>query len=188
MTLAEMNQGGVVSQCKDEANRLEHHTGHRKELSMATQGTEGRRQGESQTATAIKHGASDAFESTKSTVREAGTRVAEQVQSAASAAYQKANETAANAGKAAESALSSAAGQMHSLAGTIRETLPSEGMSGKASRAVSDTLDSGARYLEEEGLSGMGRDLASLIRRNPFPALFIGVCFGYWLGRIGSKH
>jgi hypothetical protein len=72
---------------------------------------------------------------------------------------------------------------MQSLAGTIREKAPQEGMMGHAASSVAGALESGGRYLQEEGLSGMGRDISSLIRRNPIPAVLIGVGIGYLIAR-----
>jgi hypothetical protein len=49
---------------------------------------------------------------------------------------------------------------------------------------VASALDSTGHYLEEQGLSGMAEDLTNLIRRNPIPALLIGVGLGYLLARM----
>ena len=39
-------------------------------------------------------------------------------------------------------------------------------------------------HLEEQGLSGMAEDLTGLIRRNPIPAMLIGIGLGYLLARM----
>jgi hypothetical protein len=72
---------------------------------------------------------------------------------------------------------------MKSLASSIREHTPRSGVMGTASSAVANTLESGGRYLEEEGLRGIGEDLTNLIRRNPIPALLVGIGVGYLLAR-----
>jgi hypothetical protein len=54
---------------------------------------------------------------------------------------------------------------------------------GTASSAVADTLDRGGRYLQEEGLQGLGEDLTTLIRRNPIPAVLVGIAVGYLIAR-----
>jgi hypothetical protein len=58
-----------------------------------------------------------------------------------------------------------------------------QGVLGGAANSVADTLDSAGRYLEEEGLSGISEDMSAMIRRNPIPALLIGVGIGFLLGR-----
>jgi hypothetical protein len=52
-----------------------------------------------------------------------------------------------------------------------------------AASKVADTLDSGGRYLKEEGMTGMANDLTEMIKRNPIPALLVGVCLGVLIAR-----
>jgi hypothetical protein len=52
-----------------------------------------------------------------------------------------------------------------------------------AASAVADTWESGRRYVTEHGVSGMAEDAATLIRRNPIPALLIGFGLGFLLAR-----
>jgi hypothetical protein len=49
---------------------------------------------------------------------------------------------------------------------------------------VAGTLESGGRYLEEQGLGGIAEDVTGLIRRNPIPAVLIGVGLGFMLARF----
>jgi len=72
---------------------------------------------------------------------------------------------------------------MRSVASSIKQHMPDHGMLGSASSAVSKSLESGARYLEEEGVRGMAEDLTNVIRRNPIPALFVGIGIGFLLAR-----
>jgi hypothetical protein len=90
----------------------------------------------------------------------------------------KAQDLASQAGDGAESALSSVGEGMSSLAGTIRECAPHEGMVGQTASAVAGSLESGGRYLQEHGLSGMTEDLGSLIRTYPITS----VCVAFSLG------
>jgi hypothetical protein len=48
---------------------------------------------------------------------------------------------------------------------------------------MADTLERGGRYLEEEGLRGIGQDLTNVIRRNPIPALLLGIGIGFLIAR-----
>jgi len=52
-----------------------------------------------------------------------------------------------------------------------------------ASTKVAGALETGGRYLKEEGLSGMADDMARAIRRNPIPAVLIGIGIGFLLAR-----
>jgi hypothetical protein len=63
-----------------------------------------------------------------------------------------------------------------SLGGTVRAYTP-QGPVGVATGVVADTLETGGRYLQEHGPKGIGKDLATLIRRNPIPAVLIGIGF-----------
>src|SRR5262249_13042340 len=89
-----------------------------------------------------------------------------------------------SAGKAAEHATSPVGEGMKSLGETVRERGPSGGMLGSATSAVADTLDRGGEYLQREGLSGMAGDLTDLIKRNPIPALLVGIGLGFVLARL----
>jgi hypothetical protein len=72
---------------------------------------------------------------------------------------------------------------MQSFADTVRQHGPSSGMLGSATSAVADTLENTGEYLESHGLSGMAGDLTDMIRRNPIPALLIGIGVGFLLAR-----
>ena len=50
------------------------------------------------------------------------------------------------------------------------------------------SLSSRFRYLREEGLSGLASDLTDMIRRNPIPALLIGLGVGFLLARALSSN
>jgi hypothetical protein len=118
---------------------------------------------------------------------EAAGGVMERAKEAAAGAARTAGEAASTVGRRVEDAASTVAGGMQSLAGTIREHAPREGVLGTASSTVARTLESSGRYLEQEGLSGVVDDLASLIRRNPIPAVLIGVGLGFLLARTTSR-
>jgi hypothetical protein len=111
----------------------------------------------------------------------------EKAKEAASGAAATVGAAATSAGRRAEEAASAVGGGMKSLAGTIREHAPREGMLGTASTNVARTLESGARYLEQEGFTGLAEDFSALVRRNPIPAVLIGIGFGFLLARTTSR-
>jgi ElaB/YqjD/DUF883 family membrane-anchored ribosome-binding protein len=119
--------------------------------------------------------AKDAASSAMDKTREVASSVADKTKDMASRAGQKADDMAGRAGSALESA-----------AGTVRDHAPQSGMLGTAAAKVADTLESGGRYLREEGMTGLAEDLTNMIRRNPIPALLLGLGVGFLLGRALS--
>jgi hypothetical protein len=109
--------------------------------------------------------------------------IGDQARETASNLADKARDAASAVGQKAENVTHRVGSGLESVAGSIREHAPS-GMVGSAAAHVADSLESGGRYLREEGLSGMGHDLTELIRRNPIPALLVGVGVGFLLARV----
>jgi hypothetical protein len=120
--------------------------------------------------------ARDMASSAVDAAKDAASSVAHSVSDAGSAVGDKANE-----------ATSAVGGGMKSLAGTIRQHSPHEGMLGTASASVADSLESGGRYLQEEGLRGMADEVTSLIRRNPIPAVLVGIGIGFLLAKVSTR-
>lgn len=117
----------------------------------------------------------------------AATAALDTARDMASQAGKKASEAASYVSQKAEDATSAVGSSMKNLAGTIRESAPREGMLGSAGSAVAGTLESSGRYLEEHGLSGIGEDLTDVIRRNPIPALLIGIGVGFLIARATRR-
>jgi len=120
--------------------------------------------------------------------KDAGSSIMQKAGDAASFVGKKAEDAASFVGKKAEDATSSVGSGMKSLAGTIRENVTDKGPLGAAGSAVASTLESGGRYLQEHGLGGIGGDMANLIKRNPIPALFVGIGLGFLLARATSSR
>src|SRR5207248_7867332 len=92
-----------------------------------------------------------------------------------------------SASELADTAGSSVASGMKNLAGTLRETAGQGGMLGSAAASVADTLESGSRYLQDEGFAGLADDVTAVVRRNPIPAMLVCVGIGFLLGRTLSS-
>lgn len=73
---------------------------------------------------------------------------------------------------------------MGSLGGAIHEHEPREGVLHNVGEAMAAKLDGGGRYLESRGLTGVGTDLTNVIRRNPVPALLVGVGVGFLIAHL----
>jgi len=134
--------------------------------------------------------AQHAASTTADKAKDAASNVADRAGDLASQAVNKASQMAHNvgdkasqmahsAGDRANEATSSVGSGIKSVASSLRDYAPDEGMLHSASESVADTLESGGRYLEQKGLSGVADDVTGLIRRNPIPAVLIGIGIGY---------
>lgn len=72
--------------------------------------------------------------------------------------------------------------QLTSLAGTIRQKAPHDGMMGSAATSVADTLQAGGRYLQQHDLDELAGHVASLVRRYPMQSILAGLGVGFLLG------
>lgn len=119
--------------------------------------------------------------------KEFGSSVADKASDVASQAAQGARKFAENVGEKADSGVASVGSTMRGWGDSIRENAPSSGILGSASGQVADTLRNTGRYLEKQGLSGMGEDITTVIRRNPVPALLVAVGLGFLLARASRS-
>ena len=102
---------------------------------------------------------------------------------AASYVGHKADDAASYVGHKTEDAGAAMGSGLRSLGQTVRQRGPEGGMAGDATTAVANSLENSGRYLQEEGIKEMADDVTNLIRRNPIPALLVGVAAGYLVGR-----
>jgi len=128
------------------------------------------------TASHVADKAKDVASTAMDKTREVASSVADKTKDMAGRAGQKADDMAGRAGSALEAAAS-----------TVRDNAPG-GMLGSAAHKVADTLEGGGRYLREEGLTGMAEDLTDMVRRNPIPALLLGLGVGFLLARALSSN
>jgi hypothetical protein len=141
------------------------------------------REGVSQAADAGRDSFGQATDKAKDAASHAGQAVTSAVSAAGQAVSQAASSAAHAVGHKAEQATAAVGSGMQSLADTIRDKGPESGVMGTASGYVADTLDSTGQYIEDRNLSGMMDDLSGLIKRNPIPAVLIGLGIGFLLGR-----
>jgi hypothetical protein len=149
----------------------------------AGQAVDRAKEGVSQATSAAR----DSFGQAADKAREAAGQAGQAVQSAASAAGQAIQHTAANVGHSvahkAEQATAAVGSGMQSLADSVRHQGPDSGVLGSAKESVAETLDSTGHYIEDRNLGGMMDDLTGVIKRNPVPAVLIGLGIGFLLGR-----
>lgn len=116
--------------------------------------------------------------------KEAAGAVVEKAKEAAGDALRAGQNAAQAVGHAADTATSKVGEGLQSLGHTVRERGPDNGMLGSATQSVAGSLEQGGRYLQQEGLSGVTDDLTNLIKRNPIPALLVGIGLGFLLARV----
>jgi hypothetical protein len=126
--------------------------------------------------------------------RDAAANVAEKAKDVAGQAVDRAREAASSVGgmvsdaaktvgHKADDLTAQAGAGIKNFGDTIREHAP-QGMLGDAARTVASTTKQVGSYLEEEKLSGMFEDVTNLIKRNPIPAILVGVGLGVLIGRV----
>jgi hypothetical protein len=77
---------------------------------------------------------------------------------------------------------------MRSLGETIRDKGPHEGVMGSATSSLAGCLENTGQYLQHEGLAGIAEDVTNLIRKNPIPALLLGVGLGFIVARATMRR
>lgn len=107
------------------------------------------------------------------------SHTAEQAKDFASHTADQAKNLGKSAVNMADTATSRVGSGVESMGHNLRDSAPREGMMHDAASKVADTLERSGRYLQEEGLSGMTDDLTNVIKRNPIPALLVGIGIGY---------
>jgi len=127
-----------------------------------------------------KEAAGNVADAAKSAAAQAGDKIKE----TAGSVGQMASNVASTAGRKADEFTSSAGTSIKNFGDTIRENTPQSGILGEASKTVANTTKQVGQYLEQEGLSGMVEDLTNLIKRNPVPAILVGVGLGVLIGRV----
>jgi len=117
-------------------------------------------------------------------LRDEAETIGAKASSVATQAADKVKNAASYVGEKAEQATGAVGAGMESLGSTIRSHEPEKGFLHNAGEAVADKLEGAGHYLENQGLKGIGADVTNLIRRNPIPALLVGVGLGFLLARM----
>jgi hypothetical protein len=107
---------------------------------------------------------------------------------AASGMADKAKQAASEAGRKVEDATHAMGGGMKSVAETIRDKGPREGVVGAATSSVADCLETSGSYLQQQGIKGIADDMTNLIRSNPMAALLCGIGLGFVVARVTQRR
>jgi hypothetical protein len=116
--------------------------------------------------------------------KEVGGQAIDKAKEAATAVGGMAMDTASAAGHKADDLTSAAGHQIREFADSMEKRMPHEGIAGKASQVMTDTLKEGGRYIEEAKLSGMAKDVENVVKNHPIPALLLVFGIGFCLGRV----
>jgi len=120
--------------------------------------------------------------------QEVASNLTDKAKEVASNISQRAGDVAHTAEKKTDDTLASMGQRISSMAGSLRQTAPREGVVGSAAGAVADRLDSSGRYLQEHGVSEITDDIAGVIRRNPLPALCLAFGVGFFIGMAARRR
>jgi len=137
----------------------------------------------SNAASSVGHLASAAVSSVGHAAGQAASSVGHAAGQAASSVGHMATDAASAAGHTADNWAGSAGSGLKKLGDTISSQAPREGMLGTAAQSVAQTIREGGKYIEDAKLSGMAEDFTQLVRRNPLPAILVGVAVGFLIGR-----
>jgi ElaB/YqjD/DUF883 family membrane-anchored ribosome-binding protein len=153
-------------------------TGMRKEDtrtgSTGTTGGTGHMAGGAATSGGTTGGTQGAATAVMDKARDVASNVVDRAKDMASTAADTARDWASTAGDKAGEALGS-------LAGTVRENVP-------GGEQVAEAIEGGTRYFQEHSFREMADDVAGVIRRNPIPAVLVGVGIGFLLARATSPR
>jgi hypothetical protein len=96
----------------------------------------------------------------------------------------KAKEMAGSAVDKAKEMAGTAADKAREVASTVgHKAEDAKGAVGSGLASLGHKIESGGKYLQEENLKSIAEDVTNLIRRNPIPALVLGIGLGYLLSR-----
>ena len=94
-----------------------------------------------------------------------------------------ASQTACQVGQKADDLTASAGAGIKGLGDKLSHNAPHSGIMGSASQSMAKSVHDGGQYMQDAKLSGMVEDVAQMIRRNPFPAVFIAIGLGWFVAR-----
>ncbi len=140
-----------------------------------------------QTTADNRTGAQGATATATQKAQDVASNLGQKAQDIASDVAQRAREAASNLQEKASGAVSSVGDSMSSLAGTLRQQAPNEGMMGTAASTVADTLESGGRYLSQHDFGAMVDDLGGIIRSRPVASICVAFGLG-WLAGMAARR
>jgi len=169
------------SRAQDSAGQAQHAAGQAMQHGRDAAGTAADKAREAASSVADK--ARDAAGTVADKAREAAGSVAGAAREAVGDVSKAASHGVEAAGHAVDAATGRVGEGLQSLAHTVHDRGPQGGVLGSATESVAKGLEQGGQYLQQEGFTGMMDDMTELIKRNPIPALLVGIGIGFILAR-----
>lgn len=113
---------------------------------------------------------------------ESGQKAMEDVKGTVSAGVHTAQQKVGETIDKAREAASNVAGSVSDAASYVGHKAE------EATSKVGATMESTGHYLKEEGLQHMASDVSNMIRRNPIPAMVLGIGLGYLLAQACTRR
>jgi ElaB/YqjD/DUF883 family membrane-anchored ribosome-binding protein len=131
---------------------------------------------------------------TMGNLQNAAGSAADKARDAARGAVETARDTATGVMDRARDVAGNVADKARDMAGNVADTardwasgavsaVKDSDVVNKAEDYVSEAWDTGSKYFQEHSFKDMADDVAGVIRRNPIPALLVGVGLGFILAR-----
>ena len=136
----------------------------------------------------VMSSAKNKFQEVGNQAVEAANTAADNVRNAAGYVVDQVKDMAKAGSARAEDATHAIGGGLRAASDAIRQNLPQDGRLGQATSAVAQGLSETGDYIEREGLEGIGSDLTNLIKRNPIPALLLGIGLGFLVARATTSR
>jgi ElaB/YqjD/DUF883 family membrane-anchored ribosome-binding protein len=119
-----------------------------------------------------------------SQIRDKAGETAQKAQETGQALADQARDVAGQAYDSAKQAAGQAYDKARQAAGFVGEKADeATTQAGRGVRYVGDQIEHAGKYLEDRDVRGMIDDLTEVIKRNPVPALIIGLGVGYLIAR-----
>jgi ElaB/YqjD/DUF883 family membrane-anchored ribosome-binding protein len=107
----------------------------------------------------------------------------ESARDTATGVMDRARDVAGNVGDKARNVASSVADTARDWASGAVGAVKDSDVVNKAGDYVQDAWETGSRYVHDHSIKDMAEDVAGVIRRNPIPALLVGIGLGFILAR-----
>ena len=115
--------------------------------------------------------------------RDAAREAVETARDTATGVMDRARDVAGNVADKARDVAGNVADTARDWASGAVNAVKDSSVVNKAEECVSDAWEAGSRFVQEHHIKDLAEDVAGVIRRNPIPALLIGVGVGFLIGR-----
>jgi len=144
--------------------------------------------------TGMSAGATGHIENAADKARDAARTAVETARDAAAGVVDRAKDVAGNVAGSARDMAGNVADRARNVAGNVADTardwatgavdaVKGSDVVNKAEDYAAEAWETGSRYFQEHNFKDMADDVAGVIRRNPIPALLVGVGLGFILAR-----